>query len=172
MSEWLGFYSTAQVSRLARIPLRTLYDWRERGIITPAVVIQNEQGQAEDTGFSYAQLTILKIMRALRDNQLDLKHMSIALQHLFDRLSQSNQYGSRDQEVTDVELFDLLDGSNRSNIDRSQAVPGVDFEPCTGSLDRDLTDDLELELRLRKVCLGVAVRIDLETLDRRRSLLG
>lgn len=86
MAEWQGFYSTAQVSRLARIPLRTLYDWRKRGIIEPAIIIQNQHGQVEDIGFSYAQLTILKIMRALRENQLDLKHMSVALQHLFERL--------------------------------------------------------------------------------------
>lgn len=86
MPEWQGFYSTAQVSRLARIPVRTLNDWREQGIIEPALVLTNEQGQVEDIGFSYAQLTILKIMRALRDDKLDLRLMSIALAHLFARL--------------------------------------------------------------------------------------
>ncbi|HEY8768104.1 MAG TPA: DUF433 domain-containing protein [Dehalococcoidia bacterium] len=91
MAEWQGFYSTAQVSRLARIPLRTLYDWRERDIIQPAVIVQNKDGQVEDVGFSYAQLTILKILRALRENQIDLKSMSTALEHLFDRLGPPNQ---------------------------------------------------------------------------------
>lgn len=91
MSDWQGFYTTAQVSRLARIPQRTLYDWRERGIIEPAVIVQNSAGQVEDIGFSYAQLTILKILRALRDNQIDLKSMSTALEHLFERLGPPSQ---------------------------------------------------------------------------------
>lgn len=86
MAEWQGFYSIAQVSRLARIPRRTLYHWREQGVIEPAVVIQNQHGQVEDVGFSYAQLTILKILRALRDDRIDLKAMSTALQHLATRL--------------------------------------------------------------------------------------
>ena len=34
MGAWQGFYSTAQVSRLAGVPKRTLYHWKARGIIT------------------------------------------------------------------------------------------------------------------------------------------
>ncbi len=86
MSEWQGFYSTTQVARIARIPVRTLYEWRERKIIAPGVAVTNEHGDTVDLGFSYAQLTIVKIMRAMRDDQLDLKSVSIALTHLFDRL--------------------------------------------------------------------------------------
>ena len=86
MAEWQGFYSTSQVSRLARVPRRTLYEWREREIIAPSVTALNERGDVVDLGYSYADLTIIKIMRALREDRLDLKSVHIALRHLFERL--------------------------------------------------------------------------------------
>jgi len=85
MAKWQGFYSIAQVSRLAGIPERTLYDWKSRGIIKPSVQVIRE-GQIADDGYSYADLTIIKIMRALREDRLDLKSVSVALRHLFERL--------------------------------------------------------------------------------------
>ncbi len=39
-----------------------------------------------DEGYSYADLTIAKLMRALRDDRLDLQSVGIALRHLFERL--------------------------------------------------------------------------------------
>jgi len=91
MAEWHGFYTIAQVSRIARIPRRTLYEWRERDIIRPSVQIRNEQDQLVDAGFSYADLTIIKIMRAMREDQLDLKSVGIALAHLFERLGRPSK---------------------------------------------------------------------------------
>ena len=79
MDEWQGFYSIAQVARLAKIPRRTLYEWRERKIIEPSL-------EVVDYGYSYADLTIIKIMRLLRENQLDLTSVGQALRHLYDRL--------------------------------------------------------------------------------------
>ena len=87
MAEWQGFYSLAQVSRLAQIPRSTLYEWRERRIIEPSLeVIAVEGGEAVDYGYSYADLTIIKIMRLLREDRLDLTSVGIALQHLYERL--------------------------------------------------------------------------------------
>jgi len=91
MCEWQGFYPTSQVSRLARIPRSTLYEWRERGIIAPSVTVLNEHDDVVDLGYSYADLTIIKIMRALREDRLDLKSVHIALRHLFERLGPPSQ---------------------------------------------------------------------------------
>ena len=85
MTTWQGFYSTTQVSRLARIPRRTLYEWRRRGVIAPSVQIV-EAGRVVDEGYSYADLTIIKILRALREDKLDLDSAGRALRHLFERL--------------------------------------------------------------------------------------
>lgn len=85
VTKWQGLYSTAQVARLARIPTSTLYSWKTKGILKPSLVIM--EGDTEiDYGYSYADLTIARLMRALRDKKLNLKSVGIALHHLFDRL--------------------------------------------------------------------------------------
>ena len=59
MAQWQGFYSTAQVSRLARVPVSTLYDWKAKGIVVPSVAIQRH-GLVADYGYSYANLTVIR----------------------------------------------------------------------------------------------------------------
>ena len=90
MTTWQGFYSTSQVSRLARVPRSTLYAWRAKKILHPSVQILSGD-QAVDEGYSYADLTIIKLMRALRADKLDLRSVGIALRHLFDRLGPPHQ---------------------------------------------------------------------------------
>lgn len=85
IDDWLGFYSSGQVSRLARIPRSTLYDWKSRNIITPSVVVMDGE-EVVDEGYSYADLTIIRLIRAIRDKRLNLRSVSIALRHLVDRL--------------------------------------------------------------------------------------
>ena len=85
MTTWHGFYSTSQISRLARIPRRTLSDWKARNILKPSIRIMSGD-EVVDEGYSYADLTIAKLMRALRNDRLDLSSVGIALRHLFDRL--------------------------------------------------------------------------------------
>lgn len=84
MAEWEGFYSTSQVSRLARIPRSTLYDWKARNILKPSVRIMSDD-QVVDEGYSYADLTILRLSRAIRDKRLNMRSVCIALRHLIDR---------------------------------------------------------------------------------------
>ncbi len=86
MSSWQGFYSTSQVSRLARVPLSTLYSWKTRGIISPSVEVVDKDGYVVEEGYSYADLTIIRIMRALREDRLDLTSVGIALRHMYERL--------------------------------------------------------------------------------------
>ena len=85
MAEWQGFYSTFQVSRLARIPTSTLYDWKARGIIKPSLKLMDGDLVVLE-GYSYADLTIIRIMRALRQDQLNLNSVGVALRHLYERL--------------------------------------------------------------------------------------
>jgi uncharacterized protein (DUF433 family) len=85
VTRWQGLYSTAQVARLARIPTSTLYSWKTKGILKPSLVIMDGD-TVVDFGYSYADLTIARLMRALRDKKLNLKSVGIALHHLFDRL--------------------------------------------------------------------------------------
>lgn len=90
--QWQGFYSTRQVSRLARVPLRTVYDWKARGVIAPSVRVIDAKGGTEE-GYSYADLAIIKLLRALRVKQLNLRSIVIALRHLFERFGSPNEPG-------------------------------------------------------------------------------
>lgn len=84
-TEWQGLYSTAQVSRLARIPVSTLYEWRKRGIIRPSLELV-ERGLVADEGYSYSDLTLVRIIKALRDRHLDFDSAAKAILHLYQRL--------------------------------------------------------------------------------------
>ena len=70
MTGWQGFYSSSQVSRLAGVPLRTLYNWRSKGIIAPSVQVIG-QGVKVEEGYSYADLAIAKLLRGLRDQKFE-----------------------------------------------------------------------------------------------------
>lgn len=85
MAEWQGFYTTAQVARLARIPTRTLYQWKKEGIAKPSVHVMANGNELID-GYSYADLAIIKILRALLDRQLNMYSAATALRHLWDFL--------------------------------------------------------------------------------------
>ena len=99
MTKWQGFYSTPQVSRLARVPLSTLYSWKERAIIEPSVEVVDKDGYVIDEGYSYADLTIIKIMRALRKDRLNLSSVGVALRHMYERL------GPPSEEWSDVNVY-------------------------------------------------------------------
>ena len=86
MTKWHGFYSTPQVARLARVPVSTLYNWKKRAIIAPSVELVDENGRVVEEGYSYADLTIIKIIRALREDRLDLTSVGVALRHMYERL--------------------------------------------------------------------------------------
>ena len=91
MTKWQGFYSTPQVSRLAKVPLSTLYSWKERAVIVPSIKVVDKDGSVVAEGYSYADLTIIKIMRALREDRLDLTSVGIALRHMYERLGPPNE---------------------------------------------------------------------------------
>ena len=91
MTKWQGFYSTPQVSRLARVPLSTLYNWKQRAVVVPSVEVVDKDGYVVEEGYSYADLTIIKIMRALREDRLDLNSVGVALRHMYERLGPPSQ---------------------------------------------------------------------------------
>jgi uncharacterized protein (DUF433 family) len=89
-TRWRGFYSVQAVSRLTTIPVRTLNEWRQRGIITPSVEML-EEGRSVAEGYSYADLTIIRLIRAFRDDRIDFASAGRALAHLYDRFGPPNQ---------------------------------------------------------------------------------
>lgn len=90
MAEWQGFYTTAQVSRLSGVPVATLNEWRRRGIIRPSLQLM-EAGLVADEGYSYADVTLIRVLRALRSRQLDFDSAGKALRHMYARLGPPNR---------------------------------------------------------------------------------
>lgn len=82
---WQGFYSTNQVSRLASVPKSTLYEWKRRGIIGPSMRILDDAGRVVEEGYSYRDLAITKLLRALRNKELNLRSVVKAIHHLVER---------------------------------------------------------------------------------------
>jgi uncharacterized protein (DUF433 family)/DNA-binding transcriptional MerR regulator len=90
MTDYQGFYTTSHVSRLTGIPTSTLYDWRERGIIRPSLqIMEGDKVSAE--GYSYADLTLIRILKALRDKKLNFDDVGNTLHHLYERLGPPNK---------------------------------------------------------------------------------
>ncbi|MDO8615023.1 MAG: DUF433 domain-containing protein [Dehalococcoidia bacterium] len=85
LSDWQGFYTTAQVSRLAGVPAATLYEWKKRGIVTPSLQLIHN-GDVVDQGYSYADLTFVRIIRAMRERKLSFDGAARSLRHLYERL--------------------------------------------------------------------------------------
>ncbi len=79
-NEWPGFYSPSEVARLARVPGRTLRYWQQHKIIQPSMRIDGEEG------YSYADLTIIRLLRAIRERKINFQSARITLRHLYKRL--------------------------------------------------------------------------------------
>lgn len=86
MDQWQGFYSIEAMSRITMVPLRTLREWRHREIVVPSVQIEDDDGKVVSEGYTYPDLTIARLVRALREDQFDFKSAADALRHLFQRL--------------------------------------------------------------------------------------
>jgi uncharacterized protein (DUF433 family)/DNA-binding transcriptional MerR regulator len=129
-SDWQGFYSTAQVSRLARIPISTIYEWRRRGIIRPSLELI-EGGLIADEGYSYSDLTLVRIIKALRDKHLDFDSAAVALRHLYERL------GPPDRGWANEKVYVI---GNRIYVDRPD--------------EWEITDATEMGQRVMEICFG------------------
>ena len=89
MRDAIGFYSAREVARLARIKRSTFSEWEKRNIAVPSVTIQLDEGSVG--GYSYADLTVLRLLRALRDDRIDFRSAARALHHLYERLGPPSQ---------------------------------------------------------------------------------
>ena len=132
-----GFYSTSQVSRLARIPVSTIYEWRRRGIIRPSLELV-EGGLLADEGYSYSDLTLVRIIKALRDRRLDFDSAANALRHLYARL------GPPDRGWANEKVYVI---GNRIYVDRPDEWQVTDATELGQKVMEILFGDLFEELR-------------------------
>jgi len=150
MAEWHGFYSGVQVARIAQIPTRTLYEWKSRGIIAPSIQVMDNALKVMD-GYSYADLTIIKILRALREDQLDLKHAAIALRHLWERL------GPPDRGWADAHVYLVGNKIYAEKQDEWETTAATQFGQ---KVEARLFGDLFEELKRNEEKGGLLVPLD------------
>lgn len=137
MAEWQGFYTTRQVSRLTGIPTSTLYEWRRRGIIRPSLELR-QAGLVADEGYSYADVTLIRVLKALRDRRLDFDSAAKALRHMYERL------GPPDRGWANERVY-VLD--NRIYVDRPDDWEATDATELGQKVATVFFGDLFEELR-------------------------
>lgn len=143
MADYQGFYTTAHVSRLTGIPMSTLYDWRERGIVRPSLqVMEGEKIAAE--GYSYADLTLIRIFKALRDKKLSFDSVGSVLRHLYARLGPPTKGWAKEHVfVVDGHIFVDRPDPWEVTADAGQKVAEVMFGDLFDEL-RDLEEGASL----------------------------
>lgn len=138
MSETQALYSTSQVSRLARIPISTLYDWKKRGILRPSLYLQEGQ-QVAFEGYSYADLTLARIIKALRDKHLDFDSASNALSHMYQRLGPPNR-GWANEKVYVLDNRIYVDRPDQWAVTDATHLGQKVMETCFGELFDELRE--------------------------------
>ncbi len=83
-TEPLGFYTTQDASRIARIPENTLRDWRNKGVIVPSLEFTDEDGKSS-WGYNYEALMLARLLRILRENHVGLRRGVATLRHCLAR---------------------------------------------------------------------------------------
>ena len=137
MTEWQGFYSSSQVSRLAGVPIATLYEWRKRGIIRPSLQLL-QGGLVADEGYSYADVTLIRVLRSLRERRLTFDSAGKALRHMYERLGPPSR-GWANERVYVV--------GNRIYVDRPDEWGATDATELGQKVETVLFGDLFEELR-------------------------
>ena len=137
MTEWQGFYSSSQVSRLAGVPIGTLYEWRKRGIIRPSLQLL-QSGLVADEGYSYADVTLIRVLRSLRERRLTFDSAGKALRHMYERLGPPSR-GWANERVYVV--------GNRIYVDRPDEWGATDATELGQKVETVLFGDLFEELR-------------------------
>jgi uncharacterized protein (DUF433 family) len=163
LTEWGGFYTASQVARLAGISVGALREWRNRGVIGPSFEMQDYRGLVIARGYSYADLTIVRLLRALRNGRLDLRSAVIALRHLYDRLGPPNK-GWATANVYFVGGHVIIDKPDEWNLTDATSF-GQKLEPrMFGDLFEELRDLEERESILIPARFRRFVEIDPEVL--------
>jgi uncharacterized protein (DUF433 family)/DNA-binding transcriptional MerR regulator len=143
----VGFYTSRDAARLARVPRHRVDDWRREGIVVPTVKVRGDNGE-EELGYTFEAIVYLRLLRRLRETDIPLLKAVEALKSLRER------FGPPSRKWGDVRLFlyggkvmvhkadewELTTASSRSPVLRQQkAIPtmlfGEDFERMRERVD-------------------------------------
>ncbi len=75
-----GFYRTKEAARIARIPVPTLRNWRQIGVILPSLEYTDDDG-ATEKGYDFEALLFARLLRVLRENRVSFRRSVATLRH-------------------------------------------------------------------------------------------
>ncbi|MFC1967133.1 hypothetical protein ACFLV2_00595 [Chloroflexota bacterium] len=100
-SESLGFYTPAEASRIAQVPIWTVNSWRRNGIVVPSVEWIDETNKTH-IGHTFETVVFLRLIRLLRDKgKISLLQSVKAVKELRTRL------GTPGRRWADAKIFVL-----------------------------------------------------------------
>ena len=124
---WDGCYPTGQASRLTGVPRSTLNKWKRDGLIFPhaeAYSLFDLSDKPSRTGYGLTDLTVMRLLRGLRDKRIDRKMMAGALRELFLRNGGVNGPAWRQAPLYLRGREVYLDGPDGLLGDNEKAMPG------------------------------------------------
>lgn len=80
----LGFYTSAEASRITQVPLWTVYFWRRSGIVIPSAEWVDELGKVH-VGHTFETVVYLRLIRMLREKHVTLLDAVTAMKRLRER---------------------------------------------------------------------------------------
>jgi uncharacterized protein (DUF433 family) len=117
----LGFYTSAEASRIAQVPLWTVHFWRRSGIVIPSVEWIDEQEKIH-IGHTFETVVFLRLIRLLREKKIALPQSVKAVKSLRDRLGPPSKRWA-DAKIfadnKDVYVYDASDGWESTVATRS-----------------------------------------------------
>ncbi|MBA7697756.1 hypothetical protein ES703_106426 [subsurface metagenome] len=81
----LGFYTSAEASRIAQVPIWTVHSWRRHGIVIPSVEWTDELNKVH-IGHTFETVVFFRIIRLLRDKGTSLLTAVRAVKSIRERL--------------------------------------------------------------------------------------
>jgi uncharacterized protein (DUF433 family) len=85
VQEAIGFYQRHEAARIARVPIHRLDAWRREGIVRPTLIYTDESS-VEISGYTFAELNYLRVIRMLRDDRdVPLEGAVRSMEHIVDR---------------------------------------------------------------------------------------
>ncbi len=94
----LGFYTSAEASRIARVPRWTLNSWHRAGVVIPSVEWVDEQDKSH-MGHTFETLVFLRLIRMLREKHITLITSVKVVKSLRDR------FGPPGKRWADAKIF-------------------------------------------------------------------
>lgn len=117
----LGFYTAAEASRIAQIPLWTVNSWKREGIIIPSAKWVDESNK-EHMGHTFETVVFMHLLRTLREKGISLRHAVDAVKKVRDR------FGSPGKRWVEAKIFvdakDVLVYDRQDTYETTDATKG------------------------------------------------